>query len=87
MIRSLGIVRDRHRKTLLVVTTAKKILLHCSWFPKEISNATIEGNSDPAKMKLGGQAWPSVFTQPNITHSEEKNRRSDFQKIICVKGK
>ena len=53
MIRSLGIVRDGHRKTLLVVTTAKKILLHCSWFPKEISNATIEGNSDPAKMKLG----------------------------------
>ena len=29
--------------------------------------------------------WLSLFTQPNITHFEDKNRRPDFQKIICTK--
>ena len=32
-------------------------------------------------------ARPTIFTRPNITHSEEKNSRPDFQKIICVKFK
>ena len=29
--------------------------------------------------------WLSLFTQPNITHFEDKNRRPDFQKITCTK--
>lgn len=45
----------------------------------------MDTDAEKLHTRKNNEAWPAIFTQPKVTHFKEKNRRPDFEKIICVK--